>query len=243
MDKDTSCIGVIFKVSNSKYSDKLISIVDSSGKKVALLAKGVRQHSSKRSQSIEVGNLIKVKFVKGYNVGILTDIKVVEDNRDWKSEVENILYLQMLCEVISYFCFEENTEPKLYNLIVETLSAKTTRLKFLVAIFGLKLLDITGNLPELDRDVKTSDELSSKEAVLAMGAIGYTKSLDEPPTENTQKIYKTQRYCLLNNISESLKINLEENEDSQLLQLSLNWIELVIDKQIKSREIIRGMNI
>lgn len=243
MDNTSSAVGIIFKINNSKQVDKVINIFTSDGEKLSLLAKGVRSHTSKRAQSIEIGNLVKTKFVAGYNVPILTDIKVINDFREWKKEFKSMIYLQLVFEILNYFSFESNPEPDLYNLLQETLETDVSKIEYLITIFTLKLLENTGNLPELDRDVNTNEVISSSDAILNSNGVGYVKDESNAGYVADERIYKTQRYILQNDFRNCLRINLDESEVRKMLNIHLNWIESVIDRQIKSREVIREMGV
>lgn len=233
--------GVIFRIQDKNPTDKLIYLVSEEGEKVALLAKNVKKQTSKRAQSIEIGNLVRAKYIGGYNISILTDIKILNEFLHWKRDFKNMIYLQLICEIVNQYVHEEIKEEKIFTVLVDILSQQSARLEYLTSIFIIKVLNITGHLPELDKDIFTYEDIDSQNAYLSLGQIGYIRDGAKAYKKVPDRIYKTQRFVLNSNIQNALKINLTEEEEKELLKLHMDWFEISIDKKLKSREILREM--
>ena len=233
--------GLIIRVYENNPTDKVILIINKEGEKYTLLAKNIKSSTGKRLQLAVIGNLVKIKFVKGYSLPLLTDINVINEFISWKKDFKGMMYLQLMLEIINFFTFEDNPEPESYYLIEEILLQDVNRAEYLLGIFTLKLLQLTGNLPELSKDNRTNENITSENARLDLDGIGYVKDNGTKYLDKDDRIYKVQRYLIENDIKTSLKINLGNEESKKMLNIQLNWVETVIDKEIKSRQVLRDM--
>lgn len=243
MENNSRVRGIIYKISLSGQSDKIISLINENGEKVVLSAKGIRKLTSKRSQLIEIGNYIDGKVINGYGMGILTDLKVIDEYKSWKRDHKKIFYLQLICEILNNFIYEENQDKEQFKLLKDVLSINSIECEFIVGCFALKFLNISGHLPQLNYDVRTMEEINSTDFSIDSTAVGYVKEENKVKNEIESRIYKAQRFILENEIERCNKITLSEEEVKLMLKIHLNWVEITLDKKLKSREVIRDMNL
>lgn len=243
MENNSRVRGIIYKISLSGQSDKIISLINEKGEKVVLSAKGIRKLTSKRAQFIEIGNYIDAKVVNGYGMGILTDLKVIKEYKSWKRDHKKIFYLQLICEILNNFIFEENQDIEQFRLLKEVLEVEEIDPEFMVACFSLKFLDITGHLPQLNLDIRTMEQINSNNFSIDPAIVGYCKDEDKEKNDLESRVYKAQRFIIENEIGRCKKITLSEEESKLMLRIHLNWIEITLDKKLKSREVIRDMNL
>lgn len=243
MNPTANIKGIIYRMYNSSAADKVLYIIDHDGEKNIVIAKGVKKQNSKKAHSIDLCNYVNAKTVGGYNLPILTDIKLTDDFPHWKNDYRKIFYLHLFCEVIDKFCYEENKDAALFKILYNTLKQKTERVAYLASIFLLQILQTSGNLPELSRSIVSSDILASDSIYTLADNIGYVRE-DETQygAKITDRIYKTQRFAVSAKISEALRVQLTADEEHELLKLHLGWIEQIID-QLKSKELILNITL
>lgn len=235
--------GIIYRIYNSSASDKIISIIDNKGKKITLIAKGVRKPNSKKAYSIDLGNYIQTSLVEGYNIPILTEVKLLNEFRNWKNDINRITILQYLCEVIDKFSLDENPDYPLFQLFYDVLNTNTDKPLLAAAGFSLEVLKITGHLPELAQSIFSEDLITENGIYSVHGQIGYVSEeangrdglTTEPVSIN---IYKTQKYILAKGTLNALKINLSPVETEKLFRITSNWIEFAIENKLKSKDIL-----
>ncbi len=238
-----STTGIIYRIFDSGIQDKVINLISEKGEKISMLAKSARKPSSKKSSSIEIGNLVRVKYLTGYSIPILTDISTVNEFSDWKKDFKKTFYLQMFCEVVGGFIQEEFEIPEVF-LVLKTVLIENDKddLYFVAALFILKILLYSGNLPKLNESIEDGTMLSSEDAYMTNMSIGYVNDKSQHKTyANTPNIYKTQRYAEKHSIEETLRINLPEKEVKQMLNLHIEWLEFVIERELKSKKVILGL--
>ena len=213
MRKTRNIKGIIYQIFNSGASDKVFYIINLKGSKLVVLAKGARKQNSKKSPSIEIGNMVILKIIDGYNISILEDIKVINSFNIWKKNIFSITTLQFIFEVISYFCHEEQDEEDLYSLLLEVLNSSSEDFIFILSIFLLKILEVSGHTP-------------------LWAQLGHDSNL------YSDRIQKTQKFILQTSLSNSLRVKLSLGEKKKMLKLHVNFIENVIDKNLKSKLIL-----
>jgi len=242
MNSTFSIKGIIYRIYNSSNADKIINIIDDKGRRVDLLCKGVRKFNSKKGFSIDIGNYVDAKVVEGYSISVLTEINLLNEFKSWKTDFNGLILIQFILEVISHFCYEENHDATLFEILYNTLSNENIRKLYLVSIFLLKILDVGGYLPQLNECATTSEQLEEDDIYSTNEIVGYISEKEIGKFSNIEKvpgrIAKTQKYLLENTIDNSLKIDLKQEEIRQLFRIELGWIENVIGKPLKSKKML-----
>lgn len=243
MRTSKSIKGIVYRIYNSSASDKIINIIDVKGRKISVLCKGVRKPNSKKAYSIDLGNLVQASIVEGYAIPLLTEVKLINEFREWKNEIKKITILQFMCEIVDKFAFDDNPDFELYQLFHDVLNTNTDRSLFAAAGFCLEVLKITGHLPDLDQSISTEDEITPEGIYSVHGEIGYISDQTNDSTYSTTdpvsiNIYKTQKYILNKGTLNALKINLSPEETDKMFRINSNWMELAIENKLKSKEIL-----
>ncbi len=237
MSKYKNIKGIVYRVFSSKDADKIAYVLDTNGSKQAISVKGGRKPLSKKAGTVEIGNLIETKAVDGYSVLIATEIRVINEFSSWKNDYKSIIILQFLCEIIDKFAQLESDETYIYNDFITVLGSFEKSV-FASAIFLERLLLNTGNLPKLNECVETGKELFPGKIFTSKDFAGYTSKETSPIFEFNERIFKTQRFIEHHGINESLAINLAPDEQKNMLKLHVSWIELVLERELKSKQIL-----
>ncbi len=234
----SSIEGIIYRIFDSNAADKVICVLDTDGNRKSLLAKGAKKQKSRKSHSIDLGNHVKVKIVEGYNVPIISEIKLVSENNIWKSDLTCLIGLQTLCEIIDKFAIEENNDPRIYKIFEGVLGLEEiNNLELTLSIFILQILLVSGHLPKLNECIETGIAISSETALYKPGVVGYT-SLENNATKVDPRLFKTQRFIEKSGLYSSLRIGLNHEESLKLLKLHMDWLETTIEKELKSKRIL-----
>ncbi|MCA9386579.1 DNA repair protein RecO [Candidatus Dojkabacteria bacterium] len=213
--KSKAFIGIIYRLYNSGATDKIVVAIDNKGSRLAMLAKGARKSSSKKSSYLEIGNYVKGSIIDGYAIPILNEVTVINEFSLWKKNVNGAIAIQFVCEIIDKFCIEDHEDLKLFNVFHDVLKRfDDNRLKMLLSIFCLKILDISGHTPE-------------------------SAQLDFANDSNeNSRIIKTQKFILNSPVELSIKVNLQPSEQEKMLQLHMHLIEEILEYPLKSRKIL-----
>lgn len=231
--------GIIYRIYNSGVADKIIYLLDEDGQKSSALAKGVKKQNSKKAHSIEIGNYVKANLLGGYSTPIITEISLLNEYSYWKDNLRKITTLQFICEVIDNFAFEENSDKNLFNLFQEILLTKSENTTMILSYFIIKLLDKSGNLPEINFYVNTGNPIIVGEGYFSENNIGYvTKDASSNQNQVNPLIYKSQRFLLNSTLLNCLKLSLEPELTKVMFRIHLSWLTQVLGKKLKSLDIL-----
>ncbi len=235
--------GIIYRLYNSGQSDKILHIVDKEGKKVSLLAKGIKKPGSKKAHSIDIGNHIQAKVVEGYNIPLLTEVNLLNEFSKWKQDYQRMIFLQFFCEVIDKFAYEENHHEELFDLFFNVLNSKSEKTLLLASTFLIKLLNITGHLPPLNQCVVTSKALSAEEVYYLVDHVGYVSDevisrIGINADKVSERVVKTQKFLIEQSFNNAVKVQLTAEEEKRMFLIELNWVENVLDQKLKSKAMV-----
>jgi len=231
--------GIIYRTYNSGISDKVVNVISNNGKKITCIAKAIKSQNSKKAYSIEIGNLVKLQLLEGYALPLITDVILQNEFSHWKKDLKGITSLQFICEIVDNFTYEESPAPEVFDLFEEVLNHSSASTLLKLSYFLLKLLNITGNLPELDKYNDNEEPIVNGEAYFSSDIIGFvSKEVGQDSNLISPLIYKTQKFFLAKDLKNSLKINLSDDLCLSMFRIHLGWLNQVIDKKLKTFDLL-----
>lgn len=242
--KSTHAKAIIIKLNNSKDADKLVHLVKRNGEKISVLAKGVRKQSSRKAHTIDLANYVSIHLAEGYQVPILTESKLLDEHIIWKTSFLSLVLLQLICEILYYFAQEGAQNPSFFQITHTVLKTQNESfLKSAFIYFAVNILNESGNLGDFKKSTLTGKDIDLKNAAYVDSLIGLI-NLEE--SEFAQKIdsrlVKILQFYKKNTLSDCLKIKLDFADQARLLNLVLDWVELVIEKELKARKLLTSTN-
>ncbi len=148
---------IVLKRSNYLESDKIIKILTSEGKKIDLIAKGVRKHKSKLAGSIEPFGQFEACYVSSQKkgLGVLTSARL---NKWYKNILldQDKLFLGFEILRITEKNIEENADPeffKLLNNFLNIIDQQNIDLIRLKNWYLANFLRLNGVIPNLKEDI------------------------------------------------------------------------------------------
>jgi len=232
--------GLIINLFNAKEADKVIHILIQNGSKVAMLAKGVKKSTSKKSHAIDLLNLIEAKAEKGVQLSLLTDTKLINSFSGLKQDYLGLCFTQSVCEILNSVAQEEVEDPLIWQTILSILEkAETTNLHFALSILYLKSLQILGLMPDLSLDPETGDQVVSDHPIGFVIPFGFTNQ----PTENEQQVsvgvYKAIRFMALADTSKCFQLDLDESQQKEMFKILHIWATNLLEKRLPAGEMLR----
>ncbi|HRP36471.1 MAG TPA: DNA repair protein RecO [Candidatus Dojkabacteria bacterium] len=242
--KTKSEYGFIIKIKQFQEADKLVVFLTRKHGNVETIAKGVGKSSSKRGSSIDLLNHSRFTYYERKSIDLLREVQVLNDYQDLKQDKKIINHLLYILEIIEKLNSTNDDEIKAYNLLYDLLELTTINsAKFLqlLSSFELKLLDLAGFTPNVENYIKSGESILENETrVLSFGnELGYnlTKS-DTKAKIVSDRVLKIQKFYLENKLSDSLKLNIDDETQSLITFINRYWIEKTIEKRLKSSTLI-----
>lgn len=116
---------------------------------MSYIAKGIRKPKSRKRGHLEIFSYINFHAVTGRGIDLMTEVEVIDDFTLVRKSLKKISLAYYICEVIGKITHEDETNLRLFNLILQSLKQlkNEKELKKLRLDFIYNLLTIMGFWP------------------------------------------------------------------------------------------------
>ncbi len=232
--------GIVTSIRNVKDADLIVNVVDIDGSKHTVYAKGVRKAKSRKAHALDLYNYVELKVSDKGELGFINEAKLINDFREAKDGYDKLILIQLVCEVANHFSQEDLYEPEYFTLLTEfpQLLGQGKDI-LLTASILIKLMQLSGFLPNLGIDIKNGSDISMEESKYLSSEVGYTLNSEFAFSDPISKrIYKSQMFILGSYIKECLRLDLTIQEQMRLLNIHTIWIEMITSRKLYSRDLI-----
>lgn len=222
--------GLVIKTIDYKESDKILTILSFEEGKISVSAKGVRKKNSKLAFSANLFYCGEFEIVETKNFKILTGASLLQDFSKIAMDVDTYVYASHFCEIASFVVMEDQKDEDVVKLLLNLLYSMckdNKNLRLLRIIYELKMVSLNGLEPELDSCVVCNRINNEYKFSLDEGGLVCCKDgLDIDET-----CIKIIRYICTEELSEVLKLKLNESQISTIANISNKYIERAFEKQ------------
>jgi DNA repair protein RecO (recombination protein O) len=155
---------LVLRTYNLTESSKIVVLLTSLKGKVRAVAKGVRRAKSKFGSALEPITHVEaeVYYKENRDLQTLAQASTRDAFSSIRSDLKRLGVASVMCELMEQFVQEneESSRPFVLLLVsLKTLENMSKNYDSLLIAFYLKILEISGLLPEMDRCVRCSGEL------------------------------------------------------------------------------------
>lgn len=232
--------GIITGMYNSKDTDRVVQILERNGSKLFALAKGVRKPKSRKAHSIDLGNFVSITAIDGYAVPIINEVKLLNEFSPWKTTYEAITSLQLICEIVSFFAQEGNEHTVFFDITNQTLNFdELPEITIALSFFIINILQNSGDLPDLKQSSISNKSIEIEKLSIHPQIVGFINGNENQLAVSlSTRIAKSISFMISNTIADSLKLELSDEEKYIVLNLLLDWVELILEKPLKTRSLL-----
>lgn len=248
--------GIILKLNRLKEYDSIATIFTREHGKLEFYLRNVRSPRSKRGINLEILNIISFQMAQPSAEAIklpnLTEFKLIDQFKPIKSSENLFSESFALAEILNNFLPVAEAQQQLFDLCKQTAGIEaeaSSNLSLKVFVFlSINLLAELGFLPELNICQRTGEKLQVTDSVYPLEAeVGYAKDrTDEAETQGLSsssekyiKMIKIQNFAVQQqDIEAFLKLNLEESLIKDLVRIHIGWVETVLERELKSKQIL-----
>ncbi len=174
MDEKTiiSADGLVVKEFPLNEADKLVTVLTGEYGKISVLARGVKNITSKRASGLSLLNYSTFEFEQKGEKLIYKDSRIKTHFDNIQNDMASFSLAAYICEVASECTFENNDESELLRLCLNTLYAVDKSLKnvpFIKAVFEMKAACVLGFAPETSHCIISGEKLPEKAARVFFG--------------------------------------------------------------------------
>jgi DNA repair protein RecO (recombination protein O) len=243
--------GLIILSNQLKEANKLMTIFTKENGKVKVIAKGVNKTLSRKNYNLDCLNLINFNvYITKSDFNLLTDTVLVNDFNLLKKDFIKIKIAYYIFEVLNRFLVEEVIIPGLFDRILSLLTTLTKidddNQKMLLLLYAqIIMLDEFGYSPQLNNCIICSDELApdGKRILSYEEILGYVcdKHFDIISNKDNlveDKVIKIQKFLLRSSLQDIFQLIITNNDIFKIFSLQNSWIENILEKKVKSYNLI-----
>ncbi|MDR2714682.1 MAG: DNA repair protein RecO [Coriobacteriales bacterium] len=146
-----SAQGLVLKKTKLGETDLIITLLAATGHQIRAVAKGARKPGSQTASRLELFSLVDLLLHQGRSLDVVTEVRLVEANRECRAEPERMASAAVLCEFLETVTREADVEPRLYPMACEALrfvgSVAPEGLSMMLAAALFKFAGQIGYLP------------------------------------------------------------------------------------------------
>ena len=203
--------GLILKRINFGEADRVVTVLTDRYGKISTIARGVRKITSRRAGNIEVLNRVKLHLFKSRSY-TLTEAESIDTYQKIKGSLTLSTYAFHIMELIDRLVPEEQKNPNIYSLVLETLEfLKKSPRQIFIRRFEVKLLSYLG--------------FWSIDAFKDLGVL-------------TREILEKLQYAPWQEIGD---LTIQEEEAIDLERVLRYYIERILEGKLKSAQVLRRL--
>lgn len=145
----TNLTGIILRTREWGEKDLLVTVLSSDGERMDLVAKGAAVPGSRRRGHLEGMNLIRGTIYHSAHHPYLQSPQAECSFSELKNNIDRILRVSVFLEILEKSMQEENHQPEVYDLLLETLQDLNQKdaHAFIPEVALIKLAHLLGFLP------------------------------------------------------------------------------------------------
>jgi DNA repair protein RecO (recombination protein O) len=141
-------------------TDRIIIVFTPGHGKLRALAKGVRRPGSRKAGHVEPFTRNNLLVAKGRDLDIITQAETIDAYPELRQNLDRLGQAAYVIELVDRFGVEQTESQALYHLTTSTLERLDSESDTAAPLryFQIRLLDLSGYRPELQRCVSCSEE-------------------------------------------------------------------------------------
>lgn len=236
--------GIVLKSIKLGEADKIVTIFSGSRGKISAVAKGIRRTKSKFGSRLEPFTYAQLLLYEGRNLDIVTQAEITSSFKEIREDLDRFAFGSAMLDVVNKVSMEREKDEQLFELLLSTLevlSQSFSHHRLLLLAFDLKLMSVSGYLPELDSCVVCEKQPQGEvNFSFKLGGIlcPVCSSADASACPISLGDLKALRKLLKKPLSESVKLKVPNPEKTEkfLLGLVQNYLDYHLETKLKSRE-------
>lgn len=237
--------GVVLRYTNFKEADRMLTVFSPAKGKMQVLARGCRKPSSKLLAASQVFCYADYVFIKSKEIYIATQAEIKNSFYNIRNRVERLAYgtyiLNLTEEAVNY----DESNFRLFYMLLHTLSHLAYGEAIpedITHIFELKLIDLLGYRPVLDRCLSCGQRLEGNPLFFSVSEGGIICPQCNSDARNGYTIHRgtlqTMRYILDVDIRRLGGLKFSQLVRDELDTILSHYLSYRLEKTIKARQFI-----
>lgn len=234
-------------IRKTNYSDhhKIVTLYTREYGKVQTIARGVRKMKSKMAPHLEIGSSISCMLINGKGLKTLSSVKSKTYHKKLRSSLSRAAELYLMCEAMDKLTDEEHQDRELHDLFHNSVifledADDDAGAQLISTAFLLKLLKMSGYMPELYTCMVSGEEIEEEDNYLSIEKGGLVKPVHK--LNQNIKLSGTQiklmRY-FANEMIQKIRFVKPDYALIEGIQRTLNvYVHYLLSRPIKSQQFL-----
>jgi DNA repair protein RecO (recombination protein O) len=231
--------GVILRRRNLGEADSIFTVFSPREGKFDAIAKGVRKPRSHMRGHLEPLTRSQLQLAQGRNLDVFTQAETIAAYRGVRDDLDRLTLALYCCELVDRFTAERAAQPRLYDLLNETLEGLDAQAPLTVGrSFELQILAQCGFELQLSNCAICAGPIPEQDTLFSAAAGGLVcdgcRGKAETGRILSVRAIKVLRFGRTATIGQFAGLRLEESLESELQRALADAIRLVLDRETNS---------
>lgn len=226
-------------------ADRLLTIFTREHGKIRIIAKGARKTTSRKAGHLEPFMRSTLQLAQGRDLWIVTQAETINAFLPLRENLERMGLASYVIELLDQFTYDDDANPQLYRLAVETLERLCTDDPIFVVLryYEMRLMDLMGYRPQLFACISCQEEIKAEDQYFSALVGGVICPRCSHKYEDIRKIsmraLKYLRHFQRSTYREALAAAPLENIMGEVERIMHWYITYILERGIKSQEFLQ----
>ena len=230
-------------------ADRILTIFSLTHGKRRVIAKGVRRPRSRKAGHLEPYTRVRMLLARGREMDIVTQAEAAELFPGLRGDLIRLGHAAYAVELLDRFTVEEGAHRPLYELLNQTLARLADGADPALALrsFELRLLDLAGFRPELNRCVRCGEEIRPEDQYFSPEDGGVLCARDGPKREGSSRLslaaLKVLRHLQRHPWDEAQRLRLSPATAQEVERVMEGYLTYLLERRLHAPEFLRRVRL
>ena len=236
---------IVLKHNDFGEADRLLSLFTRQRGKVRAVAKGVRKVRSRKAGHLEPFTHVSLQLATGRNLYIVSQAEAIETFSALSEDLVRVGYASYVVEMLDKFTYDEEENNPLYRLLVNTLErlSKEHEPELVVRYYEIRLLDLLGFRPELQKCVVSEAEIKAEDQYFSasLGGVVSPKSGKglEGAVPVSMQALKYMRHFQRSSYKDATRAKISTNVQRELEIIMQHYVTYLLERSLNTPSFLR----
>lgn len=253
MEKHYTTDAITLKSYDLNDADKIVVMYSKEKGLVRSVAKGIKRPKSKLGSRLDLLMANNLQLLKGRNMDTICQVQTINNFKNIREDISKLMITSYLSEIVANYGMENDPSAEnIYNLLynaIDHISKIDSKIEIILTAikFQLKMMDITGILPEFNHCLHCRKELNEDVMYFSTEQGGvFCKNCNTASNHSIEMPYKLRDFLttLLKTDFDKTSVY-EEKSTEKVCMVCFNLLKKYISKhsskQFKSDKILASI--
>jgi DNA repair protein RecO (recombination protein O) len=228
-------------------ADRLLTLYTRRRGKLRAIVKGARKLRSRKAGHLEPFTHVALLMAAGHDLWIVTQAETISAYLMLRDDLVLTGYAAYLIELVDRFTYEDEANPSIFNLCIQTLKRLNDGQDAFMAIryFEMRLLDQLGYRPELTQCVNCRAEIQAEDQFFSalQGGVICPKCVSSvvSPQPIGVDVLRYLRHFQRSNYREALRARIPAAVQTEIESFMQGYLTYLLERRLNSPNFLRDV--